>query len=75
MRLNSEDQEAIIHPGDILIGDINGVVCLPQGLAEQAIELIQSQVEADKKVEEDLRNGKTAQEAMKHRENVKQPKL
>lgn len=75
MRLNSEDQEAIIYPGDILIGDLNGVVCLPQGLVEEAIELIQSQVEADKRVEEDLRKGKTAQEAMKHRENVKQPKL
>lgn len=76
MRLNSEDQDAIIHPGDILIGDANGVVCLPQSLAEQALELIQSQVDADEKVAEDIWNGRTAAEAMKeHRANVKQPKL
>lgn len=45
MRLNSEEQDAVINPGDILIGDINGVVCLPQGLAEKALDLMQSQVD------------------------------
>ena len=74
MRLNSDDQEAIIHPGDILIGDINGVVCVPQGLAEKALDLIQSQVDADEKVAADLKKGKSVTEAMKeHRAGVKQP--
>lgn len=54
MRLNSEDQDAIIHPGDILIGDINGVVCLPQSLAEKALDLIQSQVDGKLLIEESL---------------------
>ena len=76
MRLNSEDQEAIIHPGDILIGDINGVVCLPQSLAEQALELMQSQVDADEKVGEDIKKGRPAADALKeHRAGIKQPKL
>lgn len=54
MRLNSEDQDAVIHPGDILIGDINGVVCLPQSLAEKALDLIQSQVDGRLRIEESL---------------------
>ena len=74
MRLNSEDQEAIIHPGDILIGDINGVVSLPEALAEKALDLIQSQVHADTKVAEDICKGRPVADAMKeHRANVKQP--
>lgn len=74
VRLNSDDQEAIIHPGDILIGDINGVVCVPQGLAEKALDLIQSQVDADEKVAADLKKGKSVTEAMKeHRAGVRQP--
>ena len=74
MHLNSEDQEAVIHPGDILIGDINGVVCLPQSLAEKALDLIQSQVDADTKVAEDIAKGRPVADAMKERRaNVKQP--
>lgn len=74
VRLNSEDQDAIIHPGDILIGDMNGVVCLPSGLAEKALDLIQSQVDADTKVAEDIQKGRSVAESMKeHRASVKQP--
>lgn len=76
VRFNSEDQDSIINPGDYLIGDINGVVCLPKGLAEQAIDLIASQVEADENMAKDIRNGSTFSDASKkHRANVKQPKL
>jgi regulator of RNase E activity RraA len=74
VRLNSEDQDAIINPGDILIADINGVVCIPQSLAEKALDLIQSQVDADEKVAADIKKGRSVAEAMKeHRANVKQP--
>ena len=73
-RLNSEDQDATIHPGDILIGDINGVVCIPQAIAEKALDLISSQVDADNKLAADLQEGRSVAEAMKeHRANVKQP--
>lgn len=76
VRFNSEDQDSYIYPGDILIADLNGVVCLPKGLAEQAIDLIASQVEADENVAKDIKNGITVAESMqKHRANVKQPKL
>ncbi|KAF2236535.1 RraA-like protein [Viridothelium virens] len=74
VRLQSEDQEAVINPGDYLIGDLNGVVCLPQGLAEKALELMKSQVEADEKIGADIKKGRTFTEASKeHRAGVKQP--
>lgn len=74
VRLNSSDQDTTIYPGDILIADLNGVVCLPQGLAEQAIDLIGSQVEADERMAADIKNGITFSEASKkHRAGVKQP--
>ena len=74
VRLNSEDQDTTICPGDILIGDINGVVCIPQALAEKAVDLIQSQVDADEKVAKDIRRGRTVTESMKeHRAGVRQP--
>jgi len=74
IRLQSEDQEATIHPGDIIVGDLNGVVCIPHGLAEKVVELIPSQVEADEKVARDIQQGRTVAEAMKeHRSKVKQP--
>lgn len=64
----------MIHPGDIIIGDMNGVVCIPQALAERALDLIQSQVDADEKVAADILKGRSVQDAMKeHRANVKQP--
>jgi hypothetical protein len=50
------------------------VVVLPQGLAEQAVDLIASQVEADERVAADIKAGATFSEASKkHRANVKQP--
>ncbi|KAK0249054.1 hypothetical protein LTR91_001026 [Friedmanniomyces endolithicus] len=74
VRLNSDDQDAVIHPGDILVGDLNGVVCIPQHLAEKVVELIPSQSEADEKVAADIRNGRPVAESMKeHRSGVKKP--
>ena len=72
VRLQSEDQEATISPGDYLIGDLNGVVCLPKGLVGRAVALMASQVEADGKIAKDIQNGRTFQEASKeHRAKVK----
>lgn len=74
VRLNSEDQEITIHPGDYLIGDLNGVVCLPKGLAEKVVELMASQVAADERIARDIKRGKSFAEASKeHRASVKKP--
>ncbi|OCF31437.1 hypothetical protein I317_07706 [Kwoniella heveanensis CBS 569] len=57
VKLNSDDQEAWIHPGDYIIADVDGVVCLPKELAEQALELMPAIVEADRKAGIDIANG------------------
>jgi regulator of RNase E activity RraA len=55
----------VIKPGDYLIGDLNGVVCLPKELAEKAINLMGSQVLADEKIAVDLDKGMSFVEASK----------
>ncbi|KAF6220415.1 hypothetical protein HO133_002847 [Letharia lupina] len=72
VRLQSEEQEAIVYPEDYLIGDLNGVVCLPKGLAEKAVALMASQVEADERIARDLAEGRPFGESSKeHRAKVK----
>lgn len=66
--------DVTINAGDYIIGDLDGVVCLPKHLAEKAIDLIPSQVEADEKMAEDIKNGSTFSDASKkYRSSVKQP--
>lgn len=38
-----------INPGDVLVGDEDGVVVVPPSLAEQVIELCQERLEIDEK--------------------------
>ena len=72
MRLQSEDQEATICPGDYLVADLNGVICLPKHLAEQVVDLMASQVNADEKIARDINQGRPFAEASKeHRAFVK----
>lgn len=74
VRFNSEDQDTIIHPGDYLIADLDGVVCLPKDLAEQAIDLIPSQAGADDNMAAAIREGMTFSDASKkYRASVKYP--
>lgn len=39
-----------IHPGDFLMGDLNGVVCIPRHQVELVLSLIPAQVAADEKM-------------------------
>ncbi|CZR69967.1 related to dlpA protein [Phialocephala subalpina] len=71
VRLQTDEQDATINPGDYLIGDINGVVCLPKETAEKAIALMAPQVEADQKIAADIQRGMTFVEASKkHRSGL-----
>jgi regulator of RNase E activity RraA len=65
VKLQTEDQDATIHPGDYLIGDINGVVVLPRELALKALPLMKKQVEADDKMMEAIKQGMSFTEASK----------
>lgn len=64
----------VINPGDYLIGDLNGVVCIPRSLASSVVALIPSEVEADEKIAIDIENGISFSTASKQRRaSVKKP--
>lgn len=74
VKLQTDEQDATIYAGDYLIGDLNGVVCLPKDLAEKAIALMSPQVEADQKIAADVQKGMTFTEASKkHRSGLLKP--
>lgn len=65
VKVYNDGRDIIINPGDYLIGDVNGVVVLPRGLAEQAVPLMAKQVEADSKMAVEIQKGMTFTEASK----------
>jgi regulator of RNase E activity RraA len=46
-----------VNPGDLLVGDIDGVVVVPPSLVEQVVALCEERAEIDRKTMEALRNG------------------
>ena len=40
VRLSSVDQDIWVRPGDVIIGDADGIVCLPRSLAVRVIEMV-----------------------------------
>jgi hypothetical protein len=79
VRLGCVDHELWITPGDIVIGDADGVVLLPRALAARVAEMVPQSVSgaylplsislvADEKVLEEVLNGVSVEEAFrKHR--------
>ena len=65
VKLQTEYQDMTISPGNILMADLNGVVICPADMLEQALPLIQPQVEADEKMAEAIKNGMSFTEASK----------
>ncbi|KAI1263894.1 RraA-like protein [Xylariaceae sp. FL1019] len=65
VKLQTAEQDMEIRPGDYLIADLNGVVVLPVELAEQALLLMQEQVEADDQMAVAIKNGMSFVEASK----------
>lgn len=51
-----------VHPGDILLGDMDGVVCVPQHLVEQVVEVATHGRRVDELCMKDLRAGRGVQE-------------
>lgn len=62
----------LVRPGDYIIADLNGVVCLPAEVAEDAVEVMKRIREQDEKVAMDIAGGKTFVEASgAHRQSNK----
>jgi len=54
-----------VEPGDWMVADEDGVVCVPQGIVEKVTELAIKGREADEKCMEDIRAGKGVQASFK----------
>jgi len=54
-----------VEPGDLLVADRDGVVCVPKDLVEKAIELATKGQEIDAKCMEDIRAGRGVKESFK----------
>ncbi|KAI1170428.1 RraA-like protein [Nemania sp. FL0916] len=65
VKLQTDEQDMQIRPGDYLIADINGVVVLPVELVEEALPLMQKQVEADTRMAAEIKKGMSFAEASK----------
>ena len=37
----------VVHPGDVIVGDLNGVVVVPRGIAEELLERLKARAEAE----------------------------
>lgn len=51
-----------VEPGDVVRGDVDGVVVCPQSLVEKVIELATKSREVDAKCRQDLEQGKGVKE-------------
>lgn len=65
VKLQTDEQDMTIHPGDYIIADINGVVVLPKDLAEAALPLMAKQVAADSAMAVEIAKGMSFTEASK----------
>jgi regulator of RNase E activity RraA len=52
----------VIHPGDWVLADIDGIVVAPQRLAEQAFERALEKVRGENKVRDELQRGRSVRE-------------
>lgn len=53
----SDSEDLYINPGDILVGDIDGVVVVPPDLAGEVVQLCRERADMDEKMFEGLRKG------------------
>jgi len=54
--------ECVVHPGDLVFGDLDGVVIVPGGLAEQALARALEKVSGENRVREELARGRSVRE-------------
>lgn len=54
-----------VRPGDLLLGDINGVVVVPRPLVEEVLVAAEGCYQAERKMKEELRAGKSMEEVFK----------
>jgi regulator of RNase E activity RraA len=65
VKLQSSIQETVISPGDYIVADLNGVVCLPKQLAERCLEAIPAIALADERCAKAIKEGMSVEGAFK----------
>lgn len=65
IKLNSAIQEAWVGPGDYIVADLNGVVCIPEALLEDTLRAIPGIVEVDKRCADGIKCGRKVEEVFK----------
>ena len=69
IELESEDDalqgRITVNPGDILVADADGVVCIPRDLAEQVADILPQLQKADAACLADVRKGRAVTEAFR----------
>ncbi|KAF9766966.1 hypothetical protein IL306_000531, partial [Fusarium sp. DS 682] len=63
VKLQDPALDVTIHPGDIIFGDLNGVVCVPKEVLPKIVEILPAQVAADDNMARDIAEGKTFTDA------------
>ena len=62
-RVPIEIEGVRINPGDIIFGDLDGVLCIPKEVEEETIKLAYEKATGEKMVAEGIRNGLPAKES------------
>lgn len=65
VKLASTIQDVTIQPGDYIIADLDGVVCLPSALAEKCLATIPAIASADERCAKAIKEGMSVEEAFK----------
>jgi regulator of RNase E activity RraA len=55
----------MINPGDFIIADLDGVVCIPASLLGRVLELVPSIVQKDRRCAEAIKEGISVEEAFR----------
>ncbi len=57
--------EVIVHPGDFVLGDDDGVIVIPQALVGEVVDAAEQLARLDAKVAADIRRGRDREEALR----------